>query len=507
MLKKTKFRETEFIAILFSLIICVVSVMFSNDRPILSGVALIGCGILLYGKFALERKSFFDCGAIFSGIWFTSIGLACFRFNVNQRPWSIKTWLCLYLAYAMFLLGYTLRKDRVKRTGNRSKRIQKLLRIEKVSLSHKRLVNIAFVLPIVVLASFAFEVIVLGFIPLFSKQMDAYVRFHISGVHYLTVSCVLVFPFSFYVWKNCRLYKWQKIFIVIANLASATIPFLIVSRQLFFLYVLLAMFAVSLFGKFSEWKIILVALLSIVVGWGSLSHFRRQSSDYLFYVFDKPKSSVNTTVDNDKSAENTDVGKNTADATSHTSNDKNEKPTSEQPSSSSTGETEEKKYVQHLNVLPMKLYQPYMYIAFNFDNFNYVVESQQQLTFGARTLFPFIALSGAKFIFPQLVQLPVYQLNKFYTTYPIVYTAYSDWGILGVALYMLLIGYISGICTSKKTDNVIKGIFIGLVKYCLIFSFFTNFFANATIWFYFILLSTIYLYLNFNIKRKEGKCS
>ena len=50
--------------------------------------------------------------------------------------------------------------------------------------------------------------------------------------------------------------------------------------------------------------------------------------------------------------------------------------------------------------------QPYIYVANNFENFNCMVEQLTAHTWGLQMLFPFFALTGLKFVFPQLVTIP-----------------------------------------------------------------------------------------------------
>ena len=56
--------------------------------------------------------------------------------------------------------------------------------------------------------------------------------------------------------------------------------------------------------------------------------------------------------------------------------------------------------------MPIFITQPYIYVANNFENFNCMVEQLTAHTWGLQMLFPVFALTGLKFVFPQLVAIP-----------------------------------------------------------------------------------------------------
>ena len=58
---------------------------------------------------------------------------------------------------------------------------------------------------------------------------------------------------------------------------------------------------------------------------------------------------------------------------------------------------------------------------------------------------------------------------------------------------MALVGFVCAYMKRISDENIVGHIVYSLLKYAIIFSFFTNFLANATIWFYFAVLFAIYL--------------
>ena len=89
---------------------------------------------------------------------------------------------------------------------------------------------------------------------------------------------------------------------------------------------------------------------------------------------------------------------------------------------------------------PIWFTQPYIYIANNFDNFNCLVRDLPAHTHGLRILFPLFALTGLKFLFPELVSFPLYVTKEELTTVTLIYDAYYDFGIAGVAVFAVLLG-------------------------------------------------------------------
>ena len=66
--------------------------------------------------------------------------------------------------------------------------------------------------------------------------------------------------------------------------------------------------------------------------------------------------------------------------------------------------------------MPVFLTQPYIYIANNYDNFDCLVKNLPKFSYGLRMLFPFVSLTGLKFVMPNLVPATVYLTSTELTT-------------------------------------------------------------------------------------------
>ena len=149
--------------------------------------------------------------------------------------------------------------------------------------------------------------------------------------------------------------------------------------------------------------------------------------------------------------------------------------------------------------MPIFITQPYMYIANNYDNFNCLVEELPRHSMGLRMLFPLWALTGLKFLVPQLVNFPIYVDKEELTTLTLIYDAYYDFGILGVALFCCILG---GICAllvwelSQMRNPVGYMIYAQAAMYMTL-SFFTTWFSNPATWFYLGVTVIIYLFCRY----------
>ena len=126
-------------------------------------------------------------------------------------------------------------------------------------LQAKRLLHSMAALVVISFLAFFFEAWKLGFVPLFSYGVPhAYSYFHVSGVHYFTVSCVLV-PSLFVVYSLMISRRgrgltrdqgfWLGVLMVVLSLA---VPVLCVSRFQLILAVGMAAFTfISMSGTFS----------------------------------------------------------------------------------------------------------------------------------------------------------------------------------------------------------------------------------------------------------------
>ncbi len=156
--------------------------------------------------------------------------------------------------------------------------------------------------------------------------------------------------------------------------------------------------------------------------------------------------------------------------------------------------------------MPIFITQPYMYIANNYENFNYLVEHLEQFAFGMRSLFPLWALTGLKFVMPSLADYPILVNKEELTTVTLFYDAYYDFGIVGVVVFSCILGGVSWLLVRKlrRMENPVGYLFYAQMGVYLMLSFFTTWFSNPTTWFYLAVTGAVHVFCLVMSRRGRG---
>lgn len=410
-----------------------------------SGLCLMAAAVALFFVFYHRSRQLLDMEALFSLFWLGGTGVSCLKLSRLATEWTDTTWLCFALAYVGMIVGYewlkTVQERKEKRTpegetAGKSEVGQKIRRFhvpEDPAEAAKRLKWCILVTTGVSLACFVFEAAVLGFLPILSDKPHAYSEFHISGVHYFTITCVMV-PALCVLYREqiCRMQgkldKKHWLFIGVCSGIALLIPICSVSRfQLIFSLVLAMIVWIRVSGKV-KLKYILILIAVMVPLYVGLTAARNHDVEYLNGIFEMKN-------------ENT----------------------------------------------PIFITQPYMYIANNYDNFNCLVEQLPAHTHGMRMAFPLIVFTGMKFVHPEWVNYPIYVTKTELTTVTLIYDAYYDFGVIGVAAFALILGILCRAIArlAEKDSNPIAFLLYGQAALYLMLSFFTTWYSNPTTWFWY----------------------
>lgn len=433
-----------------------------------AGFVMIAAAFLLYGLYYQRSGMLLEPAALFSVSWVGGMGVSALKLSRLQTDWEPMTWI----SFAAAWLGVSFGSRLVKAALNRRKDEQADCCQAEADrrLQAERILKSMMILTAVSVLSFLLEAWKLSYIPLFTVDTPhAYSYFHLSGVHYFTVSCVLVPPmFVLYTERLAELsgardvtggrtgvrtrvsaflhagYGRRLCLACGLLLTALLIPILCVSRfQLIFAVLLAALTKLLLMPGERLRKLLgpglllFCCMLPLYLG---LTVARAHDVSYLNGIFEMKRADT-----------------------------------------------------------PIFFTQPYMYIANNFDNFNCLVRDLPQggHTMGLRMLFPLWALSGLKFLVPALVSFPLYVTKTELTTVTLFYDAYYDFGIWGVALFGLVIGagteYLWGVYRRKRCPALC--LILAQLLFYLLFSFFTTWFSNPASWFYLCLSIAFGLYL------------
>ncbi len=431
------------------LVCYIVSFLFARwEYYYISGLALMIAAVVLYLYDYMRSKNLIHLRGLFSLSWVGGQALACLKLSHLQTAWEVKTWICFALALLGFWIVFEVLTN-IYGSGHDA-----YGRWRSFSGNPKPVFHIICAVTFVSLAAFVFEAVVLGYIPLFMRGVPhAYSEFHLTGVHYFTVSCVLVPALSvlFFHMERGRWNDRALAAIIVMNVIALMIPILCVSRFQFVFAVLLAIFTyISLQKSFSPFYLAgaVAVLLPVYL---ILTVARSHNVEYLMGIFE-----------------------------------------------------------MKWDKMPVFIAQPYIYIANNYDNFNCMVNvfdnsaeligSELSHSMGMKGLFSLWALTGLKFKFPQLVDYPNFIVKKELTTVTMFYNSFYDFGIVGVLLFSCLLGLVAYMLVVKLREmrNPLGYLLYAQIALYLMLSFFTTWFSDTTTWFYLVLTAMMTAYYQIN---------
>ena len=505
----------------------------SRGMYILSGLVLIGtaAGTAFYDY---RKSGRLICPAVlFSLSWIGGSGISCLKLSRLQVPWETETWLCIYLTYAVFRIVYmwSAKLFENKRNRNNSGGISAAGAVSEISgfelnaseksyelhtakasnrpvsdrvnimpesnhRSTSAILAIMCVIALVSTGSFIAEALILGYIPLFLMDTPhAYSYFHVSGLHYFTVSFVLLPAMAVLYLYERRVFgtaakkelsqeelsgkelsnqehlnqglpkkdisKKELALLSICTSAGIILPVLLVSRyQLFFglmlagaVYLILQGGSISISFNRRTVTALVSAFFALLALYLFITVRRAHSIEYLNGIFEMKDPRT-----------------------------------------------------------PIFITQPYMYIANNFDNLNCLVRDLPAHTHGLRMLFPWIALFGLKFTRPELAAFPIYVTKEELTTVTLVYDAYYDFGLAGVVPFVAAGAFLAAFfeqmalryCGYSRHSGgsnatgaaALRFFFVMIYAQITIYlalAFFTTWLSNPTTWFLFGLTTLLSL--------------
>ena len=407
----------------------------------LSGAALFLAAGYLYAYDYRRSGNLIHLRGLFSCFWVGGQGAACLKLSKLQTDWVLQTWICFFLA----LVGFWITFEVLDRLMGGNERFT-MNRYRQRSTGRPLFFCIVG-LTVISAAAFVTEAAVLGFIPVLVRGVPhAYSAFHMTGLHYVTVSCVLIPAMTVLYFEQGGSRSGRKNgLIVLCVLVSVAIPILCVSRFQLVFAVILAVFTFCASQKnVSPWLFV-AAVVALIPCYVLLTAARSHDVTYLNGIFEMKNSRM-----------------------------------------------------------PIFVSQPYIYIANNYDNFNCLVESLTTHSMGMKGLFPLWALTGLKFFFPQLINFPIFVDKKELTTLTMFYDAYYDFGWIGVLVFSCLLGFVAYLLVVKLREmhNPMGYLLYAQMGAYLMLSFFTTWFSNTTTWFYLIVTGILAVYYHISEHRR-----
>ena len=443
-----------------------------------SGLCLIFAAAFLYLSEYRRTASLMNLRGMLALGLLGGEGIARFQLSRLSTDWTLETWLSFYLFYLIFDLSAQLADHagaiRSARSGDDADRSASCsgvpdplastasLKVREVGVVRGRtavgegagpdlrffryallgLLGISW-------AAFFFEARRLGFVPLFTVDTPhAYSYFHVKGVHYFTTLAVLTPAVSMLYLTARRKHGLRPdVLALLGLLLPIILTILMVSRFQFMISVILAVFVALLSGRrYKLWQLLLLLAL-MIAAYVFITIERAHSVEYLNGIFEMKDPST-----------------------------------------------------------PIFITQPYMYIANNYDNFNVMTRELTVHAHGLRMLYPFVTLSGIKFFVPSLAQgFPLFVTKEELTTVTMLYDAWYDFGLSGIAVFALVLGLVSGRVTRtcRKDQNPFSVLLYAQLAFYYLVSFFTTWFSNPATWFYLGISFLLYLAYACTVRKRR----
>lgn len=433
-----------------------------------SGLCLIFAAAFLYLSEYRRTASLMNLRGLLALGLLGGEGIARFQLSRLSTDWTLETWLSFYLFYLIFDLSAQLADHtgaiRSARSGDDADRSASCsgvpdpltsttsLEVREVggvpgrsATGERAGADLRFfryaILGLLGIswAAFLFEARRLGFVPLFTVDTPhAYSYFHVKGVHYFTTLAVLTPAVSMlYLGARRKHGLRPDVLALLGLLLPIILTILMVSRFQFIISVILAVFVALLSGRrYKLWQLLLLLAL-MIAAYVFITIERAHSVEYLNGIFEMKDPST-----------------------------------------------------------PIFITQPYMYIANNYDNFNVMTRELTVHAHGLRMLYPFVTLSGIKFFVPSLAQgFPLFVTKEELTTVTMLYDAWYDFGLSGIAVFALVLGLVSGRVTRtcRKDQNPFSVLLYAQLAFYYLVSFFTTWFSNPATWFYLGISFLLYL--------------
>ena len=440
--------------LIFYIIAYLVSTVFYYLKyNYIASVIMISLAIFLYVKEIKCTNRIINVRGLFALGFIGGFGVSLLKLSKLANDYSIMTFVVVFTSYfAVYLGTFYKNKNNGESDNIPNSKIFAAGNDDKIR-NGKKILPEDILMILLFTFSFAFfmiEVMILKFIPVFTVDTPhAYSTFHVFMIHYITTFYSFIPCFAL-----CNYFKnpnrqMNKIWIVLSYVYVIIMAILMVSRSRLILCIVLSIFIIIIYKQndlkniLSNRKNLLLILMLSILFLGLyviITINRAHDIEYLNGIFEM----------------------------------KNEN-------------------------MPIFITQPYMYIAQNFENLNYMINNIFRFTFGRRVLYPLFTLTLIKKFFPLVLDAPTYIIKEELSTLTIVYDFYYDFGLVGVFIFCFLIGYIGKILEDRvyvgvfgdgdyKTKNNYIIVLYSLYCYFMIFSFFQTYFSLTDTWVYMIIL-------------------
>lgn len=366
-----------------------------------------------------KETDVFSPARLFIIIWSLAIGLANLKLSRYQLQWTNYSWIMLLISLSSMLIGMF-----IVFVINLDKSVKKVVSIR--ALSRKKNTNSSILFWSIIFLFFAYiisyivSVIVIGYIPLFTRFPGvARNDWGIFGFGLFVQSfpaIIYLIVLYFIITKNQSTKKFSLALIFV--ITFVTYVFLL---QRYYVVLAIIISTATLYYITNTLRtknvVIIISLIFVLVFSMTFIRLTGTITSYLYYLSD-----------------------------------------------------------MKFSIRYAFLTEPYMYIVMNLENFARAVEKIEVFTYGIFSFDFIFALSGLKHSLFQYMNLPEFPhiITNNYNTYTMFFIYYWDYGILGLGLIPLVIGaLISNAYYKMRRNPTIQSISIySIFVFVIIFSFF-----------------------------------
>jgi oligosaccharide repeat unit polymerase len=383
---------------------------------------------------------------VFGFIWSLSIGLTELKFSSFQHVWTFDSWILLLIAIIAFLTGtfiaYILNLDRKLIPLVKMRR---LFRTEEVRESRLFwLICLSFVVYVI---SYLINYMMRGWLPIFTIGTAlSRVDFNVTGLTFFLYSVSFIIYFTILYYLLVRGNKNKKIFLAFICLIAVASNLLLLSRYQFVMAMILCF---SILYYATPYIKLRTTVYSIAMATGFFYWISSIRVSHLVATFLYTVSRMKFS----------------------------------------------KAYAF--------LTEPYMYVVMNLENFSRSVNMLDYHTYGYYNFDFITAITGLKYWIYEYFKMDRSPfLVSTYNTYTAFWWFYLDFGVLGLAIIPLLLGFGSGMFYYRmRCGPTVKNITAyGVVIFIIAFTFFNL--PTSFLWFEYNLLA-IYLILRWTINPQK----
>ncbi len=379
----------------------------------------------------------FSPARVFGFVWCLAVGLADLKFSGLQHEWNATSWVLLWLGIGSFLVGtYVSYVVNFTRPLVPLRRMRELLRRQEVR--EGRLFMLVLISGLVYCAAFVVNYMIRGWLPILviGKNISR-VEYNVSGLTLFLYSAAFVVFFTVLYHLQVRGRTGRKRLLALLTVVVVGSYFLLLQR---FQIIMAAMLCfVLLFYATRNVRIkTVLPLVGAVVGffyWMSSLRLSHLASAFL-YKMGKMRFSADFAF----------------------------------------------------------LTEPYMYVVMNLENFARSVNLQEYYTYGYFTFDFVTAVAGLKYWIVEYFNLDRTPfLESGYNTYTAFWWFYSDFGVPGLALIPLVLGFSTGeLYYRMRGAPSIKNVTAyGVMVFVMFISFFV--FPMMHLWFMYNMLALYWI--------------